>query len=84
LPPGEYIIYVQFSGNGPVPGLRNISFSSYATQRCAPVHNAPCALISTVVKDPKTAKDSGLLEDTHPIRDPTEKPEPIPVKDKGK
>lgn len=34
LPAGEYVVYVQFSGKGPVSGLKNVTLSSYGLQTC--------------------------------------------------
>jgi hypothetical protein len=79
LPAGEFVVYVQFSGRGPVAGLKNVSISAYGLQGCVPVNNAPCANIPSGIKNQIGEKDEGNLQDNYPVRDPTERMRGIPT-----
>ena len=78
LPPGEYVVYIQFAGKGPVTGLRNVSLSAYGRQACAKINEAPCALVPSGKKNLTADADQGDLEDPKVVRDPTERTEPMP------
>lgn len=84
LPAGEYVVYVQFSGKGPVSGLKNVTLSSYGLQTCVEINTSPCANVQSGRKNSTAEKEDGTLQDTAPVRDPTEKIERIPTKVKNK
>lgn len=84
LPPGEYIVYVQLAGKGPVAGLKNVTLSSYGIQGCAEINHSPCALLQSGKPNATADSEEGTLDDPKPVRDPTESLKPITPPKKSK